>query len=309
MYKNIVNGVYPTMITPFTADGMVDYEAANRIVKWYLEHNCDGIFAVCQSSEMFFLSLDERIKLAKTVVEEAEGKIPVVASGHCSDSLDEQIKEITEISKTGIDAFVLVSNRFDMHNWGDEEWFKNAKYVLDRIDPNLPLGIYECPTPYKRLLSDDIIKWCVESGRFKFIKDTCCDPDLLVKRADMLKGTDLKLFNANAQTTLHSLKAGCAGYSGIMANFHPDVVVWLCKNYEKYPEVAERVQEFFSMYAFTECMHYPITAKYHMNLVGVPMELDTRWKNKKECTEYEKMVIRQGVSFENYVIDLLKEYK
>ena len=96
MYKNIVNGVYPTMITPFTADGKVDYEAAKRIVKWYLEHNCDGIFAVCQSSEMFFLSLDERIKLAKTVVEAAEGKIPVVASGHCSDSLDEQIKEITE---------------------------------------------------------------------------------------------------------------------------------------------------------------------------------------------------------------------
>ena len=45
--------------------------------------------------------------------------------------------------------------------------------------------------------------------------------------------------------------------------------------------------------AFTECMNYPITAKHHMNLVGVPIELDTRWKNKKECTEYKKMVIRQ----------------
>ena len=54
---------------------------------------------------------------------------------------------------------------------GGEEWFKNAQYVLDRIDPELPLGIYECPTPYKRLLSEDIIKWCVESGRFKTLKN------------------------------------------------------------------------------------------------------------------------------------------
>ena len=305
MNKTIANGVYPTMITPYTSDGKVDYEAAARIVKWYIEHGCEGVFAVCQSSEMFYLSLEEKIRLAKTVVDAAEGKINVVASGHCSDSLDEQIREINEISKTGIDAFVLVSNRFDLHNRGDEECFKNAQYVLDRIDKDIPLGIYECPTPYKRLLSDDIIKRCLESGRFKFIKDTCCDPELLEKRARILSGTDLKLFNANAQTTLYSLICGYSGYSGIMANFHPDIIVWLCKNFEKYPEAAKRVQEFFTMYAFTECMHYPITAKYHMNLAGVPMELDSRWKNKEDCTEYEKMVIRQGISMEDYVLKQL----
>ena len=167
------------MITPYTTDGKVDYDAAGRIVEWYIEHGCEGVFAVCQSSEMFYLSLEERIRLAETVVAAADGKINVVASGHCSDSLDEQIREINEISKTGADAFVLVSNRFDLHNRGDEEWFRNARYVLDRIDKSIDLGIYECPTPYKRLLSEDIIKWCIESGRFKFIKDTCCDIDLI----------------------------------------------------------------------------------------------------------------------------------
>lgn len=59
------------------------------------------------------------------------------------------------------------------------------------------------------------------------------------------------------------------------------------------------------MYAFTECRHYPITAKYHMNLEGVPMELDSRWKDKRECTEYEKLVVRQGYDFEKKIMELI----
>ncbi len=40
-------GVYPTMITPYTKNGEIDYEGAERIVDWYMEKGCDGIFAVC----------------------------------------------------------------------------------------------------------------------------------------------------------------------------------------------------------------------------------------------------------------------
>ena len=71
---------------------------------------------------MVYLSLEERIFLAKTVVEQSAGRMAVVSSGHISDSLAEQAREINEISKTGIDAFVLVSNRLDLHNDGDEVW-------------------------------------------------------------------------------------------------------------------------------------------------------------------------------------------
>lgn len=83
----------------------------------------------------------------------------VVASGHCADDLDAQIEEIISIYESGIDAFVLVSNRFDLHNDCDKIWLKNAEYVLSRIPENIPLGIYECPRPYKRLLTEEILNW------------------------------------------------------------------------------------------------------------------------------------------------------
>ena len=63
-------GIYATMITPFCKDGSIDYETARRYVRWYGDHGCDGIFAVCQSSEIFFLSEDERVQLNQGVWQE-----------------------------------------------------------------------------------------------------------------------------------------------------------------------------------------------------------------------------------------------
>jgi len=57
--------LWATMITPFTTEGKVDYNNIDKIVQWYLENGLDGIFAVCQSSEMFFLSQEERLEIAE----------------------------------------------------------------------------------------------------------------------------------------------------------------------------------------------------------------------------------------------------
>ena len=52
-------GVWPVMLTPFTEDGRIDYNALEHLVNWYIDKGCDGLFAVCQSSEMYYLTLEE----------------------------------------------------------------------------------------------------------------------------------------------------------------------------------------------------------------------------------------------------------
>ncbi len=85
MAASISDGVWPTMVTPFTADDKIDFDALAAQVEWYLARGVDGLFAVCQSSEMFYLSLDERVALARAVVERVAGRVEVIASGHISD--------------------------------------------------------------------------------------------------------------------------------------------------------------------------------------------------------------------------------
>ena len=298
--KTIPHGVYPTMITPYK-DGKIDEDAARALVEWYIQRGCKGVFAVCQSSEMFFLSLEERVRLARLVVEASAGRLSVVASGHISASLDEQAREIDAVAETGVDAVVLVSNRFDLHNDGDDTWIRNAEYVLGRVDPSIRFGIYECPHHYKRLLTPRILDWCLKDGRFRFIKDTCSDPKTLRDRLDQLRGTEILLFNANEQTLLDTLKRGAAGYSGVMANFHADIEAWLCDNFDKEPEKAELVENILCMTAFTESLAYPCTAKYYLNKIGVPMSAYSRSRDEKQLNEYNRACVDRLYALDEWV--------
>ncbi len=301
----IKNGIYPTMITPYK-NGKIDYANVEKLVSFYKESGCNGIFAVCQSSEMNFLSLSERVELAKKVVEFADGSMDVVASGHCSFSLEAQAEEINAISETGISAFVLVSNKLDIHHQGDDTFLENMDALLERITPDMPLGIYECPMPYKRLLTEKILDWFMKTGRFAFIKDTCCDPDLLASRLHQLEGSGIQLYNANLQTLLHSMRHGAAGYSGIMANFYPALLVWLTEQFEKEPEKAEMLSDILSMTAFTESPAYPCTAKYYLGLKGFDMDTYSRSSAQSNLTSYQKLVMEQLYRTEKQLEEMLK---
>lgn len=220
--QTIRNGIYPTMITPYTEDDRLDEQAIRKLVRWYGRNDCHGIFTACQSSEVFCLSLKERRRMTELVkgvaLEEAEknrkSPMTVVSSGHISETPEEQAEELIMMHEAGADAVVLISNRLDIANTGTAAWIWDLDRLLQRLPSHIRLGIYECPTPYKRLLDEDMLREIMDTGRFFFFKDTCCDPVLLQKRAELLKNSSVKLLNANAQTLLASLQYGGCGYCG-----------------------------------------------------------------------------------------------
>ena len=160
--NSIKKGIWPTMITPYAQNGQVDGEAAARIVDWYAEKGCDGIFAVCQSSEMFDLTLTERVQLAQTVVSAAKGRLEVIASGHISDDPAAQEEELRALADTGVSAVVMVSNRLAAADEDDSVWIRRAEHLLDAL-PDVTFGLYECPYPYKRLMSEKTLAYCARS--------------------------------------------------------------------------------------------------------------------------------------------------
>ena len=250
--------LWPVMLTPFTASGEVDYDALARMIDWYEEAGTTGLFAICQSSEVFYLSLAERVKIASFVKKRAH--VPVIASGHTSYSPEDQADELRRIADTGVDALILITNRLAEDGAAPGVWMDNLVRLLNVLDPSLPLGFYECPMPYKRLLSLEELSACVQTGRFHFLKDTCCDIATIRSRLDVLRGSSLGLYNANTTTLLESLRAGAAGFSGVMANFHPDLYVWLLNHYEDEPEKAEILQSVLTICSQIERQLYPTNA-------------------------------------------------
>lgn len=301
------DGVWPVMLTPFTDDNEVDYEALGKLVDWYIENGAAGLFADCQSSEMFYLSLEERIKIAQFVKKQSDGRVPVVASGHISDKLEDQINELNAVAAAGVDAVILISNRLAKEDEDDTVWLENLKKIIQELPENLPLGFYECPYPYKRIISPELLKWCAETGRFYFIKDTSCDLNNMKQKLEAIKGSHLKLFNANSSTLLETLQIGAAGFSGVMANFHPDLYVWLCRNYKKYPEKARKLADFLTLASMIERQVYPVNAKYAQLKYGNFQSIYTRTKNMDLLNKTAKLEVDQLLEFTDFIREWLKK--
>jgi 4-hydroxy-tetrahydrodipicolinate synthase len=293
--------IFTTMITPYNADGSVDYDMAEKYVDWYFENGLTGIFAVCQSSEIFYLTLEERVELnrrvynrAKALEKQSGKKFTVVSSGHVSDTLEGQAEELNAIWNSGTDSLILITNRLDINQEGDDVFIANAEKLLQMLPDDVKLGLYECPYPYKRLVTPKILDWCLSTGKFTYMKDTCCDAAVMKERCEQLKGSEFKLLNANCQTLLESMQNGGEGYCGIMCNFHPKLYAWLGENFEKDPKTADLVQSVIGTFGFTEVgLPYPLTAKYHMNLCGLPTENLARNRKSEELTDYGRSCMRQ----------------
>ena len=292
MKKTIPDGVYPTMVTPFTEDNKIDYNAVEALIDWYAEKGVDGIFAICQSSEIFFLSFEERLELLRFVMKHTPKNISVVASGHVADDLSQQIEEAKAFVQEGIDAYVFISNRFAGEDESDSIFLKNMEKAVGEIG-DISFGIYECPYPYKRIMMPSVLKELASTGRFTFLKDTCCDPHMINEKLSAVEGMGLKIYNANSASLQETLKMGCAGFSGVMANFHPEIYSWLCKNYDKEPEKAKQVQAFLGFASLAECQMYPVNAKYYLSLEGVPMGYACRSKDASGFTLSRRMEIEQ----------------
>ena len=291
--REFKGGVYPVMLTPFTEDNKIDYDSLGRLVEWYIKKGVTGLFADCQSSEMFFLSLEERIEAAEYVVKKAAGRATVVASGHISDSIEDQIYELNRMAETGIDALILLTNRLAKMEEGDDIWLANLERIMESIPKDMPLGFYECPYPYKRIISPECLRWCAASGRFYFIKDTSCDVDNMREKLQIIKGSTISLFNANTSTLLETLEMGAAGFSGVMANFHPDLYVWLTENYKKDRETARKIADFLTMASFIERQVYPVTAKWYQKQIGNFSSMMTRTKSPDLLRETEVLELEQ----------------
>lgn len=301
MEKIFNNGVWPVMLTPFTDNNSVDYESLGKLVDWYIENGVAGLFADCQSSEMFFLSLEERVKIASFVKERAAGRVPVVASGHISESLEDQAEELNAIAKTGVDAVIMITNLLAKEDESDEIWLENLKKLLDILPEDLALGFYECPYPYKRIISPELLKWCADTGRFYFIKDTSCSIENIRAKLEQIEGSHLKLFNANSSTLLETLEMGCSGFSGVMANFHTDLYVWLCENYDKEPEKARILADFLTTASLIERQVYPVNAKYAQQKMGNFSSIYTRTKEAALLNDTGKLEVEQLMRLTDYM--------
>lgn len=269
-----INGIIPVMLTPFTADDRIDYEGLEALIEWYLANGADALFAVCLSSEMYFLSSQERRALGRFVVDKVKGRVPVLVSGHVSQSMDDQKADLRAAADSGADAVVLITNRLDAAPGA--EFIARLDELAAVVPGDIDLGLYECPAPARRLLTDDELRHCADSGRYVLLKDVSCDLGTIRRRLDIVQGSRLAISNANAAIAFDAMKAGARGFCGIFANFCPDLYKWLLVSGEDHPEVAAKVASILAIGSLCELFGYPTLAKLYHQRIGTFSSIRSR---------------------------------
>lgn len=271
-------GVWPVMLTPFGASGEVDVAALDELAEWYLSAGVAGLFSVALSGEMYQLSEQERLETATRVVRRVAGRVPVVAAGTFGGPVAEQARFVRRMSDVGVSAVVVLTCQMAAEEESDSRWRENVEELLG-LTEGVPLGLYECPVPYKRVLPAGLMGWAARTGRFHFHKDTCCESEPIRVKIEAVQGTGFRFYNANTATLLGSLQAGGDGYSGIGANYFPELYVWLCRHFEARPREALRVQRFLTVADRLVSHKYPRSAKVFLGMRGLRLGAECRIGN------------------------------
>ena len=289
--KEVTKGFVPVMLMPFKDNGAIDYSGLKQLTEFYLEAGAKGLFANCLSSEMFSLTREERLAATKYIVEVANGAVPVVASGTFESTIDAQADFIKAIHDTGVEAVIIITSMMAAEEEPDAVFSDRVFSLLEHTD-TIPLGFYECPLPYKRVLSPLLLKQFINTGRIIYHKDTCLDIDQVRAKIAVGNGHRFGLYDAYMGHAVASLTAGAAGLSCIQGNYFPELIVWLCDHYQapEYKAEVQKLQQF--LIEKMDIMHsvYPAVAKYYLQKRGLPISITTRGNARALTTGIKKSI-------------------
>ena len=264
-------GFIPVMLTPFQDDLSIDFVTLRLLCDHYIDHGAVGLFANCLSSEMYELSDEERFAVIKTVVDQTAGRVPVVATGTFSGSIEQMASFSNQVYALGVDAVIILNNQFVSSEESDAVFLTRIRRWME-LTPDVPFGIYECPVPYKRLVSIPVLTELLASGRLCYHKDTSLHIDQVRAKIQTGAGMRFGVYDAYVVHAKDSLAAGSMGLSCIQGNFFPDLLA----------DFSLRPSEDFQAFLTEnmELMHsaYPTSAKYVLQKQGFPISLATRRK-------------------------------
>lgn len=296
--ENSQKGFIPVMLTPFLNNGDIDYPAMTQLTEIYLQAGSSGLFANCLSSEMFELTDQERIQIIKHVLKVVDGAVPVVATGTFGGPIAQQAEFVKKVGDLGVEAVIAITSLLADEHETDEVLNERVFQLLDQTQ-DIPIGFYECPVPYKRVLKPQQLADYVATGRVIYHKDTSLDLGQIKEKLSLTDGHAFGLYDAYMVHAVDSLKAGSSGLSCIQGNYFPELIVWLCDHYndESLKDEVIAVQQF--MIDNMDVMHnvYPIVSKYFLQKRGLNISTFTRRDVGSFTPEVAKNVDRL---FEDY---------
>ncbi|MET7444087.1 MULTISPECIES: dihydrodipicolinate synthase family protein [unclassified Streptomyces] len=165
-----LHGVVPPVCTPLDGLGEVDTVSLTRLVGHLVDGGVHGLFALGSTSEVAYLTDDQRATALRTVVTAASGRVPVLA-GVIDTTTARVVQHARTAAELGADALVATAPFYTRtHTKEIAAHFRALRAAVD-----LPLFAYDIPVAVHSKLSAALVRELAEDGTLAGLKDSSGD--------------------------------------------------------------------------------------------------------------------------------------
>ncbi|MAG14028.1 MAG: 4-hydroxy-tetrahydrodipicolinate synthase [Spirochaetales bacterium] len=187
-----LRGVFTALVTPFNKDRSVDEAALRNLVDLQVKGGVSGLVPMGTTGESPTLDHEEHIRVIEVVVDQANGKLPIIA-GTGSNSTQEAIEMTKYAAEIGVAASLQVAPYYNKPT--QDGFFKHFAAIAEAVD--IPLIIYNIPSRTAKNIENETMLRLAEIPSIKGVKESSGDMiqvmDLILRRPDgfvVLSGDD-----------------------------------------------------------------------------------------------------------------------
>ena len=264
-------GSLVALVTPFDGDNRVDYTSLKRLIDFHVDQGSNGLVIAGTTGESPTLSREEHIELVTRAVEISDGRLPIIA-GTGSNSTSQTVELSKAVSKTGIDAFLVVVPYYNKPL--QEGLYQHFTVIADAVEQ--PVMLYNVPgRTVADLLPETVARLASHDNIFG-IKEATGDLDRL-RAIQELVDNDFMYYSGDDFTLLPFIEQGGHGVVTVSGNVAPAALAKLCslalEGHSEEAKALDDTLQAMNKYLFIESS--PIPVKWAVSQLGL-MEANIR---------------------------------
>ena len=263
MFK--LGGVIPALVTPFTDDGnSVDEERLRRLIGHLIDLGVTGLVPCGTTGEFQNLSEQERRRVVEVTVDEANGRVPVIA-GTGSSGTDLAIEKTRHAKDVGADAAIIVTPYY--HKPANRGLYEHYRRIAEAVD--IPIVLYNIPQVTGVPLPWQLVEDLVDIPNIAGLKDSSGELRFILTVLEKV-GDRLPVVCGHDEVVLPAIAAGCSGMILASANVFPDYHLKLFKAVQegKLGE-ARQIQLTIQKMSRIIVKSGPVATKAALNMMGI----------------------------------------
>lgn len=228
MKKPYFGRLLTAMVTPFNADGSINYEAGADFADWLLANGSDGLVVEGSTGEAATMDMDEKIKFMQTIVARVNGRAKIVAGAgtNCTASTIDLVKKM---EACGVDGVLVVGPYYNKPT--QEGYYQHFAAVAKAT--KLPIIVYNVPgRTGGNIAPETVARLAADFSNIVAIKEAAGN---VAQTAELYRvlPEDFSIYSGDDGLILPFLSVGACGLISVLANVNGNILQQLIQAYSE----------------------------------------------------------------------------